>query len=315
MFTVDLVQWAFSGTSSDASLSAAESHLNDVFRNIQNNGVKPAIIQTGWYGDATSQFLESSVVDDLKSVYTLYVNQLFDQPWKGLPADLPGMPGTLCNHVYPLAHLDPDNPPGPPWFPNGLTLGKYWFRVQPVSGEDIHSVDAIDIEFSSDNKDDPGIEVGGSGETDWTTLGKFTVDYPMDEKGVSPVKYIEFRIQKTDKSFTLYPPNDNAIADITLPGKPRPTGSTTSTGSDDDFTTILTLEFDPPYEYKGTTMSTCSVPLVISSGSDQGDQGGEAVLKNGAIGPGKPEQACFLELQNDQKTVNGGSFQFPLLAK
>ncbi|MDX2166899.1 MAG: hypothetical protein SF182_07545 [Deltaproteobacteria bacterium] len=184
-------------------------------------------------------------------------------------------------------------------FPTGLSPGVYWFRVQPIGG--IPSVDAIDIEF-------PLVTVT-SGSTDWQTLGKFSVDYPVVGL-TSPIASLVFTLPN-GKAFTLTPPVDNGISDITLPGKP----SNASGGDDADFTTTLQVNFAGPVPISGGgTITQCTVDLVITAGMDAGDQDGEAVRAQGPIEPGKPEQACFLELQNDQKTVNGSEFHFSLPA-
>jgi hypothetical protein len=183
-------------------------------------------------------------------------------------------------------------------FPTGLSPGTYWFRVQPIGG--IPSVDAIDIEF-------PLITVT-TGSTDWQTLGKFTVDYPLVGLS-SPISSLVFTLPNK-KFFTLTPPVDNGISDITLPGKPQNAG-----GDDAAYTTTLQVNFTNPVPVSGGgTITQCTVDLVITAGMDQGDQDGEAVRAQGPIEPGKPEQACFLELQNDQKTVNGSEFHFSLPA-
>ena len=74
-----------------------------------------------------------------------------------------------------------------------------------------------------------------------------------------------------------------------------------------------TVNFTEPVPVSGgPPISTCSVALVITSGMNEGDQDGEAVRAAGPIESGHPEQACWLELQDDLKTVNGSSFQFKL---
>lgn len=188
-------------------------------------------------------------------------------------------------------------------FPTGLDPGTYWFRVQPISG--IPSVDGIDIEL------DP-LTVPPGGTTDWQTLGKFTVDYPINADGSSPIASLVFTLPPPGaaaaKSFTLFAPQDNGISDITLPGKPQG-----STAGDDAATTTLTVTFDPPLTTAaGATLAVCTIELIVTAGMNAGDQDGEAVLRNGPIEPDRPEDACYLELQNDLKTVNGSSFQFTL---
>jgi hypothetical protein len=125
----------------------------------------------------------------------------------------------------------------------------------------------------------------------------------------SPISSLVFTLPNK-KFFTLTPPVDNGISDITLPGKPQ-----NSRGDDAPYTTALQVTFSSPVPVSGGgTINQCTVDLVISAGMDAGDQDGEAVRAQGAIEPGKPEQACFLELQNDQKTVNGSEFHFSLPA-
>lgn len=195
-------------------------------------------------------------------------------------------------------------------FPHGLSPGQYQFRVQPIGG--IPSVDAIDIEF-------PVITVT-SGATDWQTLGQFSVDYPLSPDGLSsPIESIVFTLppplaqcgqQTASQSFTLTAPLDNGISDISLPGQPQ---GNSASADDACYTTTLTVNFAQPVPVSsGPPITACSVALVITSGMDEGDQDGEAVRAAGPIDVGRPEQACFLELQNDLKTVNGSSFQFKL---
>jgi hypothetical protein len=196
-------------------------------------------------------------------------------------------------------------------FPHGLSPGQYQFRVQPIGG--IPSVDAIDIEY-------PLITVT-SGTTDWQTLGKFSVDYPLNPDGLSsPIASLVFTLppplaqcgQPSTTSFTLTAPVDNGISDISLPGQPQ---SDTASSDDACYTTTLTVAFAQPVPVSsGPPISTCSVALVITAGMDAGDQDGEAVRAAGPIDADKPEEACFLELQDDLKTVNGSSFQFKLPA-
>ena len=218
-------------------------------------------------------------------------------------------------------------------FPTGLSDGQYFIRVQPVGGDALSSVDAIDVEFIDPNGADP---IGGpsvtvkatpSHTTNWKKVGKFTVDYPTQAAGASSeqpiytVKSIAFeyanqdprtRVTRPKSTFTLYPPIDNGLSDFTLPGA-DPTPGSGGISDSPDFMTRMTMRFSGPIPELVTDTSdgtVCVVDFQITSGSDAGDQGGKAKLQNAPIAPDRPQDACWLELGSAKTFINGGTFQW-----
>lgn len=178
---------------------------------------------------------------------------------------------------------------------DNLSPGIYWFRVQPVSG--IPSVDGIDHEYL------PVKILSQSGHTDWSKTGKFTVDFPMvpihagDQRKVVTAMVFSYKQHNQTKSFTLYPPVDNGISDISLPGNIGPNMQGTT------FPVSLTVKFKSGPD--------CVANLQVMPGNDQGGKispdGQAKVLYAGAYTPSK---VCYLEMEGDHKFVNGHDFQF-----
>lgn len=208
-------------------------------------------------------------------------------------------------------------------FPLGLDTGQYWFRVQPVGGNGaLPSVDAIDMEFDpichASSTSEPG-SASGMNATSFSRVGKFTINYPMPEGVLAPpyslVESVEFTLppegssNATPKTFTITPPVDNGLADFSLPGQPaNPTTPVTVTAP---YITTLTLNFSGPVGTYGKS-NPCVVDLLITAGSDVGDQGGKAAFVVNGVVTARPEAAdrCFLETDNSFKFVNGGNFEF-----
>ena len=208
------------------------------------------------------------------------------------------------------------------YFAGGLTKGQYWFRIQPMGGtsgsaaegtlEFLPSVDAIDMEF------DPVCHLN-DGTTDFTRVGKFTIDFPMPDISnqtplngqYSKVAKIVFKLPDLDggvvkgSTFTVTPPVDNGIADFSLPGQSP--NCTATGGACPAFTTVMEFHFNEVVEMFGPD-NPCTVLLDIVSGKDAGNQGGQAKLTNGAAATAA--DACFLELDNSKKFVNGANLQF-----
>ena len=117
----DLVEWAGANDELDdfdTSLATLKTRLSDA---ISTEGLVPsdAIVLSGWYGTtdlATDLSGTGGLLPTLKGFggFEIYLNQLFDQPWKALPANLPGMPDSLCGHTYPMPPSTQDDLEGPP---------------------------------------------------------------------------------------------------------------------------------------------------------------------------------------------------------
>lgn len=115
-------------------LPAATARLDTVRQGaVGSFGVGGFRIETGWTGLEIPSFLGSVQFQDaLADADRIYIDQLFDQPWKSLPSTISGLPGTTCDHVYTVPHLDEEDPQGPP-----LTS-----QLPPVCAPDYSDVDA-----------------------------------------------------------------------------------------------------------------------------------------------------------------------------
>ncbi|MCK6553618.1 hypothetical protein L6Q96_03380 [Candidatus Binatia bacterium] len=206
---------------------------------------------------------------------------------------------------------DPNNPDPYYPFPTGLTTGSYYFEVKPLAG--VPSTQAIDFGYLAIY----GLKVEKTaqnpGPTDWTTLGKFTFEYPGSGSADMPnVGSIVFTLPNK-KTLTFTPCVDNCAADFTLPGK-KATGSDAAGLS---YVTNMRMNFLQPVTVTlpdGTDgqVTACSVDLDITAGKNSGDDGGKAQVV-GSVPLAPSYENCWLELQSGG-FVNGGAFSFTLPA-
>ncbi|MGB0736329.1 MAG: hypothetical protein ACPGT2_00325, partial [Ilumatobacteraceae bacterium] len=89
---------------------------NGILSNVEQSTIyKPTLIVGITSSNETSWQTFLNAISQLQqSVDNVYINELFDQPWKGISPTVSGALGSMCGQVYPMPYADPNNIAGPP---------------------------------------------------------------------------------------------------------------------------------------------------------------------------------------------------------